>query len=67
MGANFAPSYANLILGLWESRCIWVDNPFSTHLVFYSQYIDDIIIIWDGPPNSFKEFVNNCNANDFGL
>lgn len=35
MGGNFAPSYANLAMGLWEQCFIW--------------YIDNIIIIWDGP------------------
>lgn len=32
MGAKFAPSYANLFMGLWEDRYIWVNNPFRNQL-----------------------------------
>lgn len=47
MGAHFAPSYANLTMGHWEHQYIWHNNPFSSHIVFYGRYIDDVIIIWD--------------------
>lgn len=29
-GGKFCPSYANLTMGLWETRCIWHHNPCST-------------------------------------
>lgn len=45
MGANFFLSYANLTMGLWETRCVGADKPFSAHLVFFGRYIDDIIIV----------------------
>lgn len=67
MGANFAPSFANLAMGLWESQYIWHNNPFQKHLIFYSRYIDDIIIIWDGPGDIITEFVKHCNENPYGL
>lgn len=67
MGTNFAPSYSNLTMGLWETRCIWVNNPFAAHLIFYGRYIDDIIIILDGPLSSLQEFVAHCNSIIFGL
>lgn len=35
MRANFAPSYANLTMGQWESLHIWHNDPFSSHIVFY--------------------------------
>lgn len=35
MGANFAPSYANLAMGLWKHRYIWHNNPYHKHLIFY--------------------------------
>lgn len=67
MGANFAPSYANLNMGLWEAGHLNRHNPFSAHLVFNGRYIDDIIIIWDGPSNFIIDFVTYCNNNSFGL
>lgn len=50
MGANFAPSYANLAMVFWEKHNILQNNPFSANIVFFGQYIDDIIVIWDGTP-----------------
>lgn len=67
MGTNFAPSYANLTMGLWEDCFIWNNNPFAKHLVFYGPYIDDIIVIWNGPSSSIDGFVSHCNNNDLGL
>lgn len=67
MGANFAPSYANLTMGFWETSHIWQNNPYIQHLIFYGRYIDDIIIIWDGPHTIIDKFVQHCNNNSFGL
>lgn len=48
MGANFAPSYANLAMGYWEKNYIWYNNSFLANIVFFGRYIDNIIVIWDG-------------------
>lgn len=50
MGANYAPSYANLTMGYWEQLYITWNNPFAAHVVYYGRYVDNIVIIWDGPP-----------------
>lgn len=67
MGANFAPSYANQAMGLWETQYVWRKNQFSKNLIFFGCYIDDILIIWDGPNESTTEFVAHCNNNPHGL
>lgn len=67
MGANFAPSYANLAMGLWEHRYIWHNNPYQKHLIFYGRYIDDVIIIWHGGDDVVNDFVSHCNSNQYGL
>lgn len=67
MGANFAFSYANLTMGLWETSCVRDHNFFAEHLVFYGRSIDDIIVIWDGPNHTIQDFVTHCNSNNFGL
>lgn len=67
MGANFAPSYANLTMGYWELLHIDHNNPFATHVVYSGWYMDDIIIIWDGSPQLIDSFVHHCNNNTLGL
>lgn len=65
MGANFAPSYANLAMGLWEHRHIWQNNRYLKHLIFYGRYIDDNI--WDGAGDVIDDIVSHCNDNPYGL
>lgn len=67
MGANLAPSYANLTLGYWETPFIWENNSFAKHIIFFGRYIDDIIVIWDGPSTLIELFVAHCNNNHLGL
>lgn len=67
MGAHFAPSYANLAMGLWEHLSIWNDNPFSRYIVFIGRYIDYIIVIWDRTRPPVEQFVSHFNYNDLGL
>lgn len=64
MGANFAPSYANLAMGFWENKYIHHNNPFSANITFFGRYIDDIIIIWDGPLDLIHSFIAHCNNNN---
>lgn len=67
MGENFVTSYANLAMGHWESSHIWHNNPFSSHIVFYGRYLDDLIIIWDGNASTVSDFVVHCNNNNMDL
>lgn len=66
MGANFAPSYANLAMGLWELEYVSDQNPFASQVVYYRRYIDDIII-WDGSIDSGDKFLSYCNTNSLGI
>lgn len=67
MGANFAPSYANLAIGYWENNYIWRHNPFSANIIFFGRYIDNKIGIWDGTTDLITSFVDHCNHNPYGL
>lgn len=62
MGAHFAPSYANITMGLWEQRAIWHNNP---NTIYFGRYIDDII--WDGTQSQADDFVAYCNTNNLGV
>lgn len=67
MGANFAPSYANLTMGYWEHMYLAADHPHAAHVIYYGRYIDDIVIIWDGTFDDIMTFVQYCNHNSLGL
>lgn len=67
MGANFAPSYANLAMGFWENQYVYNNNPFSANIIFFERYFDNLIIIWDGTPDLINLFVKHCNDNTYGL
>lgn len=67
MGANFAPSYANIVMGYWEERYIWTHNLYARYLVLLGRYINDILIIWNGSIELFESFLTNCNDNTLDL
>ncbi|XP_063781355.1 SCO-spondin-like [Pseudophryne corroboree] len=66
MGTRFAPSYANLYMGLFEDTHVW-GGDFGANLVLYGRYIDDLFIIWDGDLTSAQQFVSSLNSNHFNL
>lgn len=51
----------------WENFFIWKNNLFGANLVFYDIYIDDILIIWDGPDQDLSNFLEYCKDNLFGI
>ncbi|KAM4043149.1 uncharacterized protein ACNLHF_013530 isoform 1-T1 [Anomaloglossus baeobatrachus] len=68
MGAAFAPSYANLFLGLWERDLFLSDRLSSMDRVpFWARYIDDIFLIWQGPSHLLKEFFSVINKNEYNI
>ncbi|XP_073442411.1 uncharacterized protein [Dendrobates tinctorius] len=68
MWAAFAPSYANLFLGLWE-RDIFCTNPtpLSTKMIFWVRYIDDVLAIWQGSEEDLVSFIRELNQNNINL
>lgn len=67
MGASFAPCFANIFMGFLKNMAIWHENPFSQHIVYYSCYADDILIIWHGDRLTAESFLTHCNNNSFGI
>lgn len=58
MGARFEPTYANLYLGWWEeSHVLGGDAPNLEHIVMYRRFIDDLLFVWKGTEEGFREFV----------
>lgn len=66
MGANFAPSYANLTMGQWESSHIWHKNTVLPNIIFLGRYID-VIIIWDSDASLVSDFNKHCKHKQHGL
>lgn len=65
MGTTCAPMYANLFLGWWENCHVFTEDMtrFTSHIIFWGRYIDNILLLWDGELTLFKEFVVTPNDN----
>ncbi|XP_018108445.1 uncharacterized protein LOC108711328 [Xenopus laevis] len=62
---QFAPSYANLFMGWFETHHILIENnPYKKYIKKYHRYIDDLIIIWEGDNQQLESFVDYCNDNN---
>lgn len=44
MGVGFAPTYANLFLGLWEKDFIYHNN-YSEKIKWWGRYIDETLVL----------------------
>ncbi|OCT73652.1 hypothetical protein XELAEV_18032615mg [Xenopus laevis] len=69
MGAKCAPSYANLFLGEWEHYVFMAEEYeiYLPHVLRWHRYIDDIMLIWQGPEKLLQDFVAKLNVNRFNL
>lgn len=67
MGSRFAPSFANLYVGLFETLLIQNNHAWYKNIVLYRRYIDNLIFIWQGPEDDFKTFTSYLNDNNWGL
>ncbi|XP_075709805.1 uncharacterized protein LOC142743193 [Rhinoderma darwinii] len=67
MGSRFAPSYANLFMGMFEENYIWCEHPFRENILLYKRFIDDLFFVWRGDEASATAFIEFLNTNTFGL
>lgn len=66
MGSKYAPQFACLFMGWWESQFIYNsdNNSFKNNLRYYGRYIDDILILFKGTKSSllaFYDYINNTH------
>ena len=59
MGTKTAPAYANLFMAELEESIL--ENTTTTPLL-WKRYIDDILCIWPGSPESLETFVDQINS-----
>ncbi|CAH2315492.1 Hypothetical predicted protein [Pelobates cultripes] len=57
-----APMYANGYMYIFEQENIL--TPFQTNIAFYRRYVDDIIMIWNGTPDSTTHMLETINNLD---
>lgn len=65
MGARYAPSLANLYVGLWEIETIYQNR--NPNLLLWRRFIDDVIILWEGDQASLDEYIITINNNNRNL
>ena len=65
MGVTYAPSYANLFLGVWEDKFIRSPvNPYRDKIKWFGRYIDDLIFFMQCEEHEvldFHKYLNNTN------
>ncbi|OCT97713.1 hypothetical protein XELAEV_18009942mg [Xenopus laevis] len=59
MGMRFAPSYANLFIGMWEQNNIIPQLNKDVGLITWKRYIDDCLFIWKGSENDLTIFLED--------
>lgn len=62
MGGRFAPSMANLFMGIWERKYVYSEQP--QELITWRRYIDDCFLMWRGSEESLKTFLEGLNGAD---
>lgn len=58
MGTKVAPSYANLFMDTLEKEFL---TDLQTKPILWKRFIDDILIVWPGPPETLKEEIDKLN------
>ncbi len=58
MGTKMAPSYANLFMSSLEEK---FQHTLNKKPLLWKRYIDDIILIWPGPPQEVSTMMDNLN------
>lgn len=53
--------------GISKNIFIYTNHPWSDNIIFYKRYIDDLIFIWKGSDECFKDFTGYLNDNEWGL
>ena len=63
MGTRVAPTYANLFMGKLEKQMLEnCPDQLKKFLYTWKRYIDDILVIWTGSDEEFKEIFSFLNS-----
>ena len=63
MGTRVSPSYANLFMGILEKKLLENCPAHLKHFIYlWKRFIDDILLIWLGSLEEFRDFFNYLNS-----
>lgn len=57
------PAYACLHLGWWEEEVVYCSKWYLSHALLWLRYIDYMLLIWKGIPDTLGEFIEELNLN----
>ncbi|XP_063794579.1 rap guanine nucleotide exchange factor 1-like [Pseudophryne corroboree] len=61
MGSAVAPSYTNAFMYRLEVQMFSLDPQVSAQVFYYRRYIDDLLILWQGPRDNLVSLLDNHN------
>ncbi|CAJ0919387.1 unnamed protein product [Ranitomeya imitator] len=67
MGSNMAPPYANIFMDNFELTYVYTHPSFTSSVIYWRRYIDDIFIIWTGDIQTLCNFHIDLNSSLPGL
>ncbi|CAJ0931730.1 unnamed protein product [Ranitomeya imitator] len=62
MGSNVAPPFANIFMDFYETSYVYCHPLFSSHVIFWRRFIDDVFFIWTGDAEALRSFHADLNS-----
>ncbi|CAJ0918391.1 unnamed protein product [Ranitomeya imitator] len=62
MGSNMASPYANIFMDHFELSYVYTHPSFSSHIIYWRRYIDDVFLIWTGDVETLFNFHRDLNS-----
>lgn len=63
MGAPWTPGYACSHLGCLEEEVVYASPMYLSHVRLWLRYIDDVLMLWEGPDEDLSLFMDELNNN----
>ncbi|CAJ0959891.1 unnamed protein product [Ranitomeya imitator] len=62
MGSNVAPPFANIFMDFYETSYVYCHPLFSSNVIFWRRFIDDVFFIWTGDAEALRGFHADLNS-----
>ncbi|CAJ0967794.1 unnamed protein product [Ranitomeya imitator] len=62
MGSNVAPPFANIFIDFYETSYVYCHPLFSSNVIFWRHFIDDVFFIWTGDAEALRGFHADLNS-----